>query len=377
MAYSDLLATDVIQGIIDDLADVSTLPAPLLFVNRIPSVEAEDGEIIARYNSRVTAAEIIMDDQKAIVKATRPLRLQRVDIPKIKHGTLINESMQNVLARIDAGNASRRDVSLTESYVARTATEMRQGVYHRMETMLIGMALDSFSYDKLGIKITAGSWGMPSDLKVTPLTLWTTANAATMTPIADIMAVVNIAKTKYGIEYNRLTMSTTVFELIVASTEFRNKSALYAQLVGVSAANFPTDDTPIMRNLMSRMLNGMTIETYDQQVWFENNDGSESSQRYLPENKVILGTSIADNARAYWDWGNAVVPETRPGNVPLMIGTDGEMGGGGFDGERSGPIGYATAADPHGNPPGQIIWAVGRGYPRKYKETITAVITAY
>jgi len=374
MAYSDLLAVDIIQGVIEDLTDVSTLPQQLLFASRIPSVPAEDGEIIARYNARVTAAELILDDQKAIVKATRPMRLQRVDIPKIKHGTLINESMQNTLARIDAGLASRRDVSLAEDYVARTTVAMREGVFHRMETMLVGMAIDAFSYDKLGVKIVNGSWGMPSDLKVTPANLWTDVNNAT--PISDLQTLINLARTKYGVEFNRFTMSTTAFTNMTNTVEFRNKSALYTQLVGVTAQNFPTADRRSMQVLASQMLGGAEFEFYDAQVWTENNDGSETSARYLPINKVVLSSTIADNNSVFWDWANGVIPETRPGNVPLMIGTNGEIGGS-FGGEQDGPVAYATAADPHGNPPGQIIWAVGRGYPRKHKETITAVLTAF
>jgi hypothetical protein len=372
MAYSDLLAVDVIQGVIDDLVDVSTLPQELLFVNRIPSIPAEDGEVIARYNTRVHVAELLFDDQKAIVRATPPIRTQRVDIPKIKHGTLINENMQNVLARIDAGRAARRDVSLAEDYVARTTVEMRQGVFARMETMLAGMALDAFSYDKLGIKITNGSWGMPSDLKVTPTYLWSDATNAT--PINDLQTLVNVGSTKYGVTYNRITMSTTAFTNATLTAEFRSKAAFYTQIVGVTAQNFPTGDRRSMQQIMSQMLGGMEIEFYDAQVWTENLDGSESSARYLPVNKVILGSTQADNNRLYWDWANAVVPETRPGMVPLMIGAEGEIGGS-YGEEREGPIAYATAADPHGNPPGQIIWAAGRGYPRKHKETITAVLT--
>lgn len=371
MAYSDLLAHEVIQGVIDDLVDVSTLPQELLFSRRVPSVSADDGEIIARYNTRVRVAELIMNDQKAIVRSTNPIRLQQTDIPKIKHGTLINESMQNTLARIDRGLAARRDVSLAEDYVARTTAEMLAGVYARQETMLIGMALDAFSYNKLGVQIINGSWGMPSDLKVTPTYLWSDATNAI--PITDIQTIQNLAQTKYGVTYNRATMSTTAFTNMTNTVEFRNKAALYAQLVGVSVNNFPTTDRPTMQALASRMLGGMDFELYDAQVWTEALDGSETGARYLPVNKVILGSSLADNNPTLWDWANGVIPETRPGMVPFLIGQDGV--GSSFAGEREGPVSYATAATGDGNPPGQVIWAVSRGYPRKHKETITAVLT--
>lgn len=367
MAFTDLLATDIIQGVIDDIADVSTLPQNLLFAGRVPTVEADDGEVLARYNARIVAAEVIADDQRAVVRATRPIRLQRTDIPKIKHGVLINESMQNVLQRIQSGRSVRRDVTLFEDYVGRVLTDLVEGVRATTEVMLVGMMLDDYDYDKMGVKIT-GSWGKPSDLKITPATLWT--DAANSTPITDILNLRNTLQVKYGVAVDRITLSTNAMNKIFATTEFRDKAALYSQLVAVTAANFPTSDRTVMRGLLSRVLDGMAVENYDAQVWFEGLDGAETSARYLPENKVILSSTQFDNNGRVWDFANAVVPETRPGMVPLMIG-------GGFGAERSGPVGYATAADPHGNPPGQILWGVQRGFPRLHKETATGVITAY
>ncbi len=366
MAITDLLATNVVQGVIDDLADVSTLPQTYIWTNRIPSVEADDGEILARYTGRIIAAELLMTDQKAIVRQTRPLRLQQTEIPKIKHGFFINEAMQAVLRRIEAQSASRRDLGVFEDYVARQLIELRDGIYARQESMLVAMLVDSFSYNRNGIIVENVNWGMPSDGKVTPANLWTDATNAK--PITDILTLRNLYETKYGIRLNRATMSLTAWNNMIGTVEFRDKANLYRQLVGVTAGNFPTADRATMQALAARMLDDMIIETYDAQIWVENNDGSETNSRLLPVNKVVLSATQFDGNTAAWDWANGIVPETAPGQIPLMIGE-------GFGGERSGPVAYATAADPHGNPPGQILWAASRGFPRKHRETATAVLT--
>lgn len=368
MAITDLLATQVINRVVEDLVDVTTLPQELKFLNRIPIVSAIDSEIIARRTARVTVADFVLNDHKAVIRATRPVRTQTVDIPKYKHGSMISEGMQELLDRINAQQATRRQISLAEEYVANSISELRDGVYARMETMCVAMAIDAFSYSKMGIQIENATWGMPSDLKITPLHLWTDPTNAT--PIDDILTLRNLMLYKYGVVVDRITLSTPTLQLIYKTDEFLAKSALYRQIVGFTVANFPTADLGLMKILFTRMLEGMEVETYDAQVWAESMNGAETSSRYFPVNKVLISTSQADGNASLWDFGNGEVQETRPGAVPLIIGGD-------FGAVQEGPVAYATAADPHGNPPGQILWAVGRGFPRKYKESITGVITAY
>jgi hypothetical protein len=368
MAFSDLLAVEVIQGVIDELADINQLPQPLVWVNRIPSVSALDGEILARYSGQIFAADIIMDDAKAVVRSLNPFRLTQAAIPNLKHGMLLNQEMLNILQRIEAQSAGKREYGVFEDYVARITLEMRDGVYARMESLLVAMATDTFSYSRMGVILNNGTWGMPSDLKVTSAVLWSDATNAT--PINDLLTVRRVGLEKYGIAYDRVTMSHETFFLMTKTAEFINSSRLYSQLVELSGGglgSFPKNDTATLLALANRVLDGMVIEFYDHQVWVESVDGTKTPTRYLPTNKVLLTTVAADNNRSVWDWANGVVFETMPGMVPLMIGS--------FDGEKEGPVAYATAADPHGNPPGKILWGVGRGFPRKHRESVSACLT--
>jgi hypothetical protein len=82
---------------------------------------------------------------------------------------------------------------------------------------------------------------------------------------------------------------------------------------------------------------------------------------------VILADSSDFGNQEAWDFANGRVMETMDGLVPDIIG-------GGFGGTREGPVSYATAGNPQGNPPGQVLWAVQRGFPRKHRESANAVI---
>jgi hypothetical protein len=366
MGNFDILAVRNITAIMDELQDVRQVPAPYLFTGRIPMVPAVDGEIMARYTGRVVAADIIMNDQKAVVRAANPVRLQQVAIPNLKHGELVTQDMMSVLQRIEANQPSRRDVTIFEDYLTRRTMELRDGVYARMEALNVAMLIDAFSYDRLGVKVTGGTWGMPSDLKVTPITPWSTA--ATAGPVTDLLTVKRIASQKYGINLDRATMSTQALLYMTATTEFKNMAALSYFGQAIPATGLPTQATQIMTTLATSIL-GMDIEIYDAQTWTEEADGTQAAVRYLPENKVVLTSKAADGNSMMWDWANGVVMETMRGAVPGVIGE--------FEEEREGPLGYATSADPTGNPPGVILWGVGRGFPRKHKEAASAVLTVY
>jgi hypothetical protein len=80
---------------------------------------------------------------------------------------------------------------------------------------------------------------MYSDLKVTVGVTWDTA--ATATPVADMFAVKLIGKARYGVNYNRVTMSTTAFRYMIATTEFQNK-ARHDLAPNVSYANLTLTD---------------------------------------------------------------------------------------------------------------------------------------
>lgn len=362
MSAFSILAVDNVLAIMDELGDIRQLNRQFKWLSRIPVVFAYDEEIMAYYQNRLTIASIIADDQRAPVRAANPIRLEQGKIPNLKHGRLLTQAMLNVLQRIEVGNASRRDSGVFEDYLVTEVTNLRDGVAARMEYLLTAMLIDSLTYDEKGIKFSS-TWGMPSDLKVTVSPLWTAPTTAT--PIKNIQAVRTVGREKYGMAFDRISMSSADFDLMVATTEFQNKSQLYGQYA-FPANSFPVEDRFLMGDLAGRIL-GMTIELDDRQVWVEAADGSQSALRYQPTGKVILTASSQDGDAGTWDFANGTVTETLRGTVPNAIGE--------FPNEMEGPVGYYTGADPNGNPPGLIGWGCARGFPRRHQKAASASLT--
>lgn len=362
----ELLATSRIRRVVDELVDIRQYAGTTLWLNRIGGLRPGiDGEIIARYKGRIKAADILPLDGKAAIKSPSPIRLTQTEVPKYKHGVGFSEKALNLLDRFEQNIATATDVSGLTNYIANELQLLIQGVYTRMEAVSVGMALDGYSYNRLGIVMEDVSWGMPTGLKVTPSVPWSTSGSAT--PVADLLAVNNTATQTYGIGYDRASMSTTAFLALTNTTEFQNRAK--GMLTVNSAVYMPLGNVKAMIPFVENVL-GMTIEIDDRQFWYENNDGSEGTTRFLPVDKVILSSTMFDGDRSTWDFTNAPCQEAKPGMVPAMVGgMTGEMGDG------YGPFGYATAASPDGNPPGLNLWAVASGFPNKYKEAATAVLT--
>jgi hypothetical protein len=367
----ELLATNRVNAIMRGLRDARELPQNLLFLNRTPLVNATDGEITADFTGNVFAADIVADNQRAVVRNTGSFALESAKLPNIKHGTALQQDMLNLMERITAGGAIRDDEQIVNNYLGRTLNNLLTGVRQTMEILRVGCALDTITWNRGGIQFTA-TFGTPSDLKVTPGTAWSTA--ATATPIADVQTQVALRREKYGQPTNRLTMTSVAFRQMIATTEFRDKAALYNQLVGVTAATFPVADMPNMQAMAGRIL-GMTIELYDAKYFTQSNAGTTSSAtNYLADNKVIVGDTSNDNNSSVVDFANAIVTESI---VAGLTGANfpGAGGTGGFGGPVYGPVGYVTLSSFDLNAPGITAWAVARCFPRKRLKTAESVLT--
>jgi hypothetical protein len=359
----ELLNAENVTQVVDAVQDIRTTSEELRYLSRLPMTPAEDTEIIAKYTGRIVISDLVADDQAAVVRAANPVTLQATEIPNIKHGRLIGQRGLNALGRLER-YYSDRDMNVFADYVNEQIDEVVRGVFLRMEVLVAAMLTDSLTYDRLGIKISGMTWGMPSDLKVTASNLWTDATNAT--PIADIQNILRVAREKYGIVFNRLSMSTTAFNNMISTAEFRNKAQIYSQIT-LAANNFPTTDVGLMNFVFGVIFPGVILEIDDRQVWTESSAGAQSSANILPTTKVLFTGTQYDNNKRVMDWANGVVTETKPYTVGTMFG--------GFTGEREGPVGYTTSADPQGNPPGIVIWGVDRGFPRKHNEAASAVLT--
>lgn len=365
----NLLEAARINAVIQGLQDVRTLPQELKFLQRTPLVPAVDSEVLARFVGYVQIADLIADDAAALTYNTGKISMESTTIPNIKVGAHLTQEMLNMLNAIKANGAIQNDeVGIFSNYESRMVDMLLLGVRQRMEALIVACALDGMSYNRLGIQMSGVTWGMPSDLKVTPSTTWDTAASAT--PVNDILGVKLIGRVRYGIEYDRVTMSTQAFRYMIATTEFQAKARQYLA-PNVSYVNLALSSLDQQRKIGEAVL-GMEIELYDARYWSQDAAGATTQAPYLPINKVILSYSGNDNNPNAINFANAVTTESI---VSSLIGNqNGSAMIGQFNGPERGPIAYATGPKDL-NPPNITYWAVARGFPRKWQLQSTAVLT--
>jgi len=351
-----------VNQVMQQIQDVRDLPAELLFLGRTPLVDAVDNEIMARFLGRIQIADIIADDQQAAVDNWGKINYETTAIPNIKVGSNMTQAMLNQLQSIDASGADPS--GLFAGWEARLMDSLLTGVRQRIEALLVAMHLDSFNYNRLGIQ-SAGSWGMPADLKVTTAVGWD--QAATATPVSDILSLKRVAQTRYGIVYDRAIMSQAAMSYMVATTDWQNH-ARFVLPPGVPTSALPLQNTDYVKQLSLGILGLKEIDLYDYRYWSQNEAGVASSAPYLPITNVILDAMANDNNGNVKDFANGVVTESIVSSLmpSQMIGR--------FTAPVRGPIAYATAPDDL-NPPNVQYWSVARGFPRRHLLQMNGVLT--
>jgi len=286
-------------------------------------------------------------------------------------GIAMNQAMINAMQRIkEMGGVNRDDVGFFNDRWAKNVQDVKYGVELRKEVLKIAMLVDGLSYDRLGIKMSNVTFGMYSDLKVTPGTAWSNTAA---TGLTDIQNLRQVAQQRYGINLNRATMSTPALRALVAQTEFTTqiKSVYLQNLLGGPTPVAPLQGDPFLKRLGELVIAGVgepfTIELDDRRYWSQADTGTITDNRFHPISIVLLTSTANDgNANAY-DFANCVVTEGIVGNMfpsnvmgPVTTGR--------------GPIGYTTLADQSLNPPGTVTWGVARGFPRKHMNQSSAIL---
>lgn len=359
-----LLQATRINTIMGALQDTRLLPAQLRFLARTPIISAVDSEILASYQGYVYIADLIADDAAAVAYQAGKFMLEANSVPNLKIGAPFTQAMLNQLNALATNMASAEDRAMFLDWEARTVDGLLLGVRQRMEALIVAMHVGGLTYERLGIKMTNVTWGRPSDLNVTPATGWDTA--ATATPVSDILTVKRLGAIRYGVTYNRATMSTQAFMYMIATTEFQNKAKPFIP-AGLTFTNLGTENLQAMQALAERVI-GMTIELYDARYWFQTPGGAVSSAPFLPIVKVILSSTEDDNDPTAADFANGVVTESIVGSLAstAMVGNLG--------GARRGPLAYATVP-PDLNPPNVTYWSVARGFPRLHRKQMSACLT--
>jgi len=367
----EVLSAVRINGIMQGLQDPRLLPQELVWNKRIPDVPASDEEIMARFIGTPLIADLIADDAKAAVYAHGKFQFETYKIPNLKIGIGVNQSTLAQIDRIRQGYAGPQDQQFFSSWESNLVRDLILGVERRKEALKIAMITDQLNYDRLGVKAQDVTWGMPSDLKVTVSIAWSSTSA---TPLTDILTTMRTARVRYGIVYNRITMSTAAFQNMVKTTEFLNQAKLwgFGMFSGIPAPAIPLQSDGMLKQLAERMLStdgtgGVTLETYDARYWTQDTAGLTTSAAFLPLNFVILSASGNDGSSQVMDFANANTIEGMVANM-TQVPAIGRLPQG------PGPIAYATLTAPDLNSPGLTYWGVARGFPRKRMLQATAVL---
>ena len=353
------------------LEDVRNLPQDLLFVNRTPFVPAADGEIMGRWINRVQIADVISDDARAVTYSAGKLTTETNVVPNIKHGRQFTQEQINAIAALNANPAINRSelegLDLIGNVIPSVVQDLRLGIYQRCEALLVAMHLDAVTYNRFGMKIS-GNWGIPSDLKVTPLYPWT--DAVNATPVDDIWTINRNGAVRYGQTYDRMTMSTAAFLLMIKTAQYINMARSNLPLY-LSFSNIPQSNVPKQKEIAASVLGLKEIELYDARYWSQDESGVMTSAPYLPINKVILSATENDNNEAVQDFANGITTESR---LSSMLPNTGSGTIGNFEQGVRGPIAYANVPD-NMNPPTATVWGVMRGFPRRHRLQASAVLT--
>lgn len=353
--------------IIGRLAAKVEIERPLIYLNRLNLVPAFDDELTGRFTGKILAADLIADDQEAVVQESMTLDVVTTSAPNIKHGQRLGQKLLNRIDQLSktpnvAGENALRD------WDSKVAANLLLGVRWRMNVLACAMMIDSLNYDRLGVKISSATWGMPAALKVTVSNAWSVA--ASGTPIADILALDQYASVNYGITYDKVTMGTSDFRNMVATTEFANKATLVVQapVAGflLTSAALRTKSDPEMLNLAGMVL-GKKIELDNFVFNTRANNGTIQTARALPAGTVLLSRTQDERDDNIMDMANGMPTES------LVAGMIGGNRFGALPTNQYGPIGYYTAREDL-NPPDVVSWAVAKAFPRKMVPEATAVL---
>jgi hypothetical protein len=366
----DLLSTTRLTARIQTLENTMESPDSLFFERSVPTVDAEDGDIMASFENRVVIADIVLDDQAAVVRSGGRYILNTSAIPNIKTGRHVTQSMMRLLRRINANATLQGEATSLDRYVRQETANALMGIRQMRNAMVAGMMMDNWSYRKGGAIFNNVSWGMPSTHKIVPSVPWDNPAA---TPASDLLGLLAGWSTDASSpeQFDTLLCGRTLFNKIITSEDFRTQAANFFAPAAPANATFPS----LIANLQTartlfNQITGLNFVQISGNYVDEMNSGSSVVKPYVPDNIAIVTSLQYLNNQAVMDFANGVVSESEVGTgAPTVIG-------GGFTLPERGPVSYATY-NPDLNPPNYKIWAVQRGFPRKHRATATAVITAW
>lgn len=258
------------------------------------NVNTLDGKtLVGDVGSRV-AAHIISYDAKAPEASRKSMTTKYFDIPKIAQSRRKTEKeiLEHEITKVLQGqNAVIEDYFNDIDFVI-------DSVNARMEWLALtalstGSVQLSVTNNPMGIvNETVIDFGLPTANKaVATGAVWSTLNAASMTPIADFKAVQASARAK-GITFERILMHPDAFDLITGSTEFQ--TACKSLLIGESQLLGFMDIGTVNKVLTALRL--PTITLIETSVAIEDRDGSLTETNPWSSTHVVFVPSIIQGA---------------------------------------------------------------------------------
>jgi hypothetical protein len=374
----DYLRNLRIDEIMEDTQDKRVLPGNLVFLNRLNRNPAANSELIAKHQGRVQIAPMIATNAKAPVFKADKYRVESNTLGKIKYGTSFDEDEMEEW--MDLQRSAIRDPQgiLGANRVSSTLMTQLKGIEHQMEWLAVAMALDgklgSSTYNRFGYFLENVTWGRYDDLKADfPIAL--EANPTTCKPISYILAMKQRREEKYGEATNRMTLGTSTLRAIYLTTEYQTMAKPFLP-VQIDYGSLPTTDNKRNREILSMVLEGMEVVTYDTRYWNETDSGTWSSTRFWPNTPtapIELSDSAQDNTDEVADFGVGMAMEGMMAGMGAGMGDSQVIGG--PDGGKNRVISYGTVS-PRLDPPGLTLYSVMKGFPRLYDRASNAVLYA-
>jgi hypothetical protein len=367
-----VLGQKKLQVILETLTREQKINNRLLFLNRTPVTPSlTDDDLIADFEGDIYAADIVLDDQQAVVYDAGKFTSFKNEIANVKVGILFG---QKQLSELDAlRNRGDEFARFASRWIARRQAALLSGVRQRLENLIVSCYRDNTKYDRYGVKVDV-SWGTPAQLKLVIDTPWNQHDDAT--PVSDIQQYLNeIAPDNDALftENPVLSLSRKAFAHMMACKEFQDKAKVIANVSGLNL-NFafpngalPNAFDPRMILLASAVV-GCTFEFYDATITEKLKDGSVVKSRNLPHNEILVSSPDVWGNRECIDLGNGITTESL---VAELIGS-GVIGG--LPSRSAGPLTYAAPTTIDLNAPGVIMFIVQRCFPRKYNKKSTGLL---
>lgn len=363
MTINQTLTGTRLTRIVQALQDTRGIPANLQFLARTPMLMTDEDEILGEWDGKVFIADLVADDFEATTHDSGRIVQVVHAVPNIKHGTSLTQKQITELVNLSKRTDLRDDVGYTNSETQRL-DRLRTGILQRMEMLTVAMWTNGLSmgtYNRRGVQISGVTWRNPSSLAVTAGTVIT--NTAAATPVATTIGVQQNAQVQWGQVFNRIDMSTPLFQAMIATDEFKAKAALYLPQT-ITYANLVASNLGQQRTLAENVL-GMTINLYDATYAEQANDGTTTYKRFLPTNLAVLSNTMNDGDANVQRFGMSEPTEVVVSQV-ADIGLTGSL-----PTDSNGIVSYAVGTH---NPPSLTYWAAARGFPIKYSRTAHAVI---